>query len=111
LLGGELFGCTAWKFARFVAQGCLGATAAACHIRAEGYPVPVEQPLPWRLWAASAARLALRWPDEGAFAVRLLLQGHVNLVRPELRVDGSTRTLYPARVGGSVGVDMILALE
>jgi hypothetical protein len=109
LVGGELFGCTAWKLGRFAAQGCLGATAAACDARGRDYPVAM--PAATLLWAASAARLALRWPDNQLISLRLVLQANVNLMRPVLRVDDSSEQLKPAWVGGAAGLDVILALE
>jgi len=111
LIGGELLGCTGWSLAGVVAQGCLGATAASCRARGIGFPAPVEPSEKSLLWAAGAARFAVRWPDESLIAVRLVLQAQVNLVRPELRIAGASQLLYPSWVGGSAGVDMILALE
>jgi hypothetical protein len=109
LAGGELFGCVGWKLGSFAAQGCAGAMAAACVAGGEGYPR--EDPSSTLLWAAGAARLAVRWPAESPFSVRLLAQAHVNVVRPELHVDGSSGELAPNWVGGALGVDAILAFE
>jgi hypothetical protein len=33
------------------------------------------------------------------------------MVRPELRVDGSSAQLAPAWLGGSLGLDMLVSLE
>jgi hypothetical protein len=111
LVGGEVFGCTAWKLGSFAAQGCLGAMAAVCSARGEGYPVML--PAETLLWAAGAARAGLRWPDERMISLRLLLQAQVNLVRPVLHVAGSTEQeeLAPGWVGGALGFDVILAFE
>ena len=109
LTGGELLGCSVLRFGNFAAQGCVGAVAAACEASGESYPV--RFPAATVLWAASTARLALRWPDARRVSVRLVAQGHVNMVRPELRVDGSSEQLAPAWLGASVGLDMLVSLE
>jgi hypothetical protein len=109
LAGGELFGCTGWKLGSFAAEGCVGAMAAVCSARGEGYPA--NQPEETLLWAAGAARFGLRWPDQRMISLRLLLQAHVNLQRPVLKVDGSSAQLAPGWVGGALGLDVILAFE
>lgn len=108
LVGGELLGCTHWKFGSFVTQSCLGALAAACPARGVRYPAVHSGTL---LWAAGAARVALRWPDEQLISLRLSLQGHVNVVRPELQVTGAEQLLAATWLGGSVGLDMIITFE
>jgi hypothetical protein len=110
LVGAELLGCSSWNYASFAAQACLGATAAACYAAGNDYPAGDGDAT--QLWAATAARLALRWPNEGLIAVRLALQFHVNLMRPDLRVENAPgQQLRPAVVGGSLGLDVIVALE
>ena len=109
LTGGELLGCSAVKFGTLAAEGCLGAAAAAC--RAAGHGYPVAYPAATLPWAAGAARFALRWPDAQTVFLRLVMQGHVNVVRPELRVYGSTEQLHPAWLGALAGLDVIVALE
>jgi hypothetical protein len=44
-------------------------------------------------------------------SLRLLVQGHINVVRPELHVEPLSKTLKPALLGGVLGLDMIIALE
>jgi hypothetical protein len=109
LIGGELLGCTARGLGDFAAQGCLGAVVAACEASGEDFPVPL--PSSTVLWAATAARLALRWPAAQRVSVRLAVEGHVNMVRPELRVDGSRARLSPSVLGGSAGLDLLVSLE
>jgi hypothetical protein len=109
LAGGELLGCGALGFDDFAAQGCVGASMAAC--RATGLDYPHPFPAATLLWAATTARLALRWPEKSWISLRVIVQGHVNLVRPELRVDGSRERLYPFWLGGSGGLDVIASLE
>jgi hypothetical protein len=107
--GGELFGCAAWKLGSFAAQGCIGAFAAACRARGRNYPL--ERPGATLLSAGSAARVALRWPDDEVLSLRLLAQGHVNLVRPEFKVDGSDGRLHPFWLGALVGLDVIVSFQ
>lgn len=107
--GGELLGCAAWKLGSFAAQGCLGAIAAAC--RASGEHYPDDRPGASLLWAAGSARASLRWPDEDIVSLRLLIQGNLNFVRPELKVDGSEERLHPGWVGAAAGLDVIVSLE
>jgi hypothetical protein len=109
LTGGELFGCGALAFDDVAAQGCVGASMAAC--RATGLDYPRPFPAATLLWAATTARLALRWPEKSWISLRVIVQGHVNLVRPELRVDGSSEQLYPFWLGGSGGLDVIASLD
>jgi hypothetical protein len=52
----------------------------------------------------------LRWPREGWVAVRLVAQGHVNLTRANLEVDGSTARLETWPAGATFGLELLLAL-
>ena len=108
LAGGELLGCGAFGVGDFAAEGCVGASIATC--RATG-DYPMRYPSASLLWAASAVRLALRWPNDSWISLRIFLQGHVNLVRPELQVAGSSERLYPFWLGGSAGLDAVVSLE
>jgi hypothetical protein len=109
LTGAELLGCAAWKLGSFAPQGCLGVIAAAARARGRDFPVPFAAQM--TLWAATTARLGLRWPAESLISLRLLVQGHVNVVRPELRVRGATGRLSPSWVGGSLGLDAVFTIE
>jgi hypothetical protein len=106
LAGGELLGCSALKLRDFEAQGCVGAVLAACRASGQGYSD--KFPAATLLWAASTLRLALRWPAADRVSVRFVIQGHVNVVRPELRINGSSEQLYPFWLGGSAGLDLIV---
>ncbi|MET0390967.1 MAG: hypothetical protein ABW321_33660 [Polyangiales bacterium] len=109
LTGGELLGCAGFRVGPVAAQGCLGATAAAC--RASGVDFPVEFPAATLLWAATLARFSLRWPAERTWSIRLSAQSHVSIVRPELRADGASERLSASLVGGLVGLDVMFALR
>ena len=109
LLGGELLGCRALRFDDFAFQGCVGAAAAACFAAGRDY-VRVF-PDATLLWAAGLARLALRWPDRHSVSLRVFMQGHVNWMRPVLRVDPTNERAYPFWLGASGGLDLIVSLE
>jgi hypothetical protein len=107
--GGELFACTPWALGEFAAEGCLGALAAACQASGRDFPLPRSAAT--LLWAAGAARLAVRWPERDVLSLRLMLQGHVNMVRPQLETAGSSALLRPGWVGALIGLDMIVTIE
>ena len=109
VMGGELVGCGELQLDDFAAQGCAGALLAACRATGIGYPVPAPAAL--LPWAAATARIALRWPRDSWISLRLLVQSHVNLVRPELHVDGAADQLAPGWLGASTGLDVIVSLN
>jgi len=107
LLGGEALACAGTSLASLGARTCLGAATAAFHAYGESY----DQNLPsTRLWAAAVGRLALRWPERAPVSLRLWLQGHFNITRPTLKVEGASERLAVGNLGGGVGLDLVLHL-
>jgi hypothetical protein len=107
-LGLEALGCGALPFGVFALQICGGAAVGLCTVSGEGYPR--ARPEATLLWAAGLARVMLRWPGTGSFAVRALVQPHVSLSRPDLHVQFSTARLRTSWLGGSAGLELWLAL-
>jgi len=106
--GAELLGCRVGGLAGFGIQGCLGMGGAAFSAVGEGYATSVRAPL--RAWAAALGRVALRWPEASVLALRLSVQGHVNLARPIVAVEGTTARLEVGMLGGSAGLDVLVEL-
>ncbi|HTU58866.1 MAG TPA: hypothetical protein VMF89_10545, partial [Polyangiales bacterium] len=75
-----------------------------------GRDYPRARPEATLLWAAVLGRATLRWPREGFIAARLVLQPHVSINRPDLRVENSSEHLATFWVGGSAGIELWLAL-
>jgi len=109
LIGGEVLACHALEVAGFTAQGCGGFIAAQCHARGRGYPLPF--PPATLLWAAGTARLGLLWAHREVVSLRLVIQAHLNLVRPELRVERSTERLEAFWLGGAGGLDLVVSFD
>lgn len=109
LVGGELLGCYALGLGEVLAQGCAGAAFGAC--RAQGRDYPVDFPSATRLWTAGNARLSLAWPRQESVSLRLAIQGYLNLVRPELRVDGASEQLQAPWLGFAAGLDLVASLD
>jgi hypothetical protein len=107
LAGLEALGCGAIPVFGLGLQACSGAALAMIEANGADYVVRRGVTL---VWAAGLARLMLRWPREGWLSVRLVAQGHVNMTRARLLVDGSTARLEPWPVGASVGLELLLAL-
>ena len=109
LIGGELLGCGTTELGKFGAQACLGVVAAAC--QASGRDFPVSYPASSLLWAASTVRFALRWPTEQRVSLRMVVQGHINLVRPEPSIEDSSEQLHLSVLGASAGIDLSVSLH
>jgi hypothetical protein len=109
LLGGEVLGCYGFGLGGLAAQGCAGVLAAACP--AEGRDYPVAFPAATLSWVAGTARFALAWPAEESVSLRALIQGHASFVRPVLRVEGARQELSSFWLGGSAGLDLVVAFD
>jgi hypothetical protein len=107
LAGLEALGCAGIPVFALGLQACGGATIAMVEANGADYAVRRGVTL---VWAAGLARLMLRWPREGWVAVRLVAQGHVNLTRANLEVDGSTARLETWPAGATFGLELLLAL-
>ena len=107
-LGVEAVGCSNVPLSVFMMQLCGGAGVALCEVSGREYPR--ARPDATLLWAAILGRATLRWPREGWLAARLVLQPHVSLSRPDLRVEGSSERLRSFWMGGSAGLELWLAL-
>jgi hypothetical protein len=104
LAGGQALGCAQLELGRATVQGCLGASAAACRVDS------AQSRSDTLLWSSAQMRAALHWPNDAVVSVRLFAQGHLNLVRPGLRVDGRSERLTPAWLGATLGIDLLFAL-
>ena len=107
-VGLEALGCAAMPLSIFMLQLCGGATVGLCTVSGSGYFR--ERPEATLLWAAGLARVMLRWPKSEMFAVRLLLQPHLSISRPQLQVERSTAHLSTQWIGGSAGMELWFAL-
>jgi hypothetical protein len=107
LAGLEALGCAGTPVGPLWLQTCAGATAAMYEASGADYLVRREATL---LWAAGLARLMLRWPQDSFLSLRVVTQGHVNITRAKLLVDGSGASLQPAWVGVTLGIELLLAL-
>jgi hypothetical protein len=108
LLGLEAVGCASFPLGVFMLQACGGASVALCEV--SGRDFPRARPDATLLWAAGLARIALRWPQSSSVALRLFVQPHISVSRPDLRVEGSGERLRTGWVGGQAGLDLWLAL-
>ena len=108
LLGLELLGCGSLPLGPFALDLCAGGAAAICEVSGRDYPI--ARPEATLLWAAGLARAVLRWPRDTLLSVRLLTQAHVNVSRPELRVDGLPDSLHPGWFGFTLGFELFLTL-
>jgi hypothetical protein len=108
LAGATFSGCMEHTAGAVSLHGCVGILGSVCRIIGRGYDRPY--PAANVPWIAGAVRLAADWPHQAPVMLRLLAQGHANMVRPELRVDGSTeveRTApFGALLGGAVVVEV-----
>ena len=108
LWGLELLGCRSLPLAPFALQACAGAAAAACGVSGRDYPIArADSTL---LWAAGLARVTLAWPAQELLTIRLVLQAHLNVSRPELRVEGVSGSLHPGLLGATLGLELLLRL-
>lgn len=107
-LGLEAVGCTNLPLGPFMLQACGGAAVALCEVSGRDYPR--ARPEATLLWAAVLGRATLRWPRDGFIAARLVLQPHVSINRPDLRIENSSEHLTTFWVGGSAGLELWLAL-
>jgi hypothetical protein len=108
LTGGLLLGCAQLEVGRASLQGCLGGGAADCRVdstRGDGVSSSANL-----LWAFTALRIGLRWPNDGVVSARFSAQVHLNLVRPGLRLEDRSEQRVPARVGASLGIDLLFKL-
>lgn len=107
-LGVEGVGCRNFSLGVFMLQACAGASVALYDVSGRGYPQ--ERPEATLLWAAAIGRATMRWPRDGTFALRALLQPHVSISRPELRVQNSPERLQSFWLGATTGLELWLAL-
>jgi len=106
--GLEAVGCSQMPLGLIMLQTCAGAAVALCDVSGRDYPR--DRPEATLLWAAVLGRATLRFPNQGAIALRLLLQPHVSVSRPDLRVENSSEHLSTFWVGGTAGLELWLAL-
>lgn len=111
LFGGQAAACGNVPFHSLIVLGCTGLSVA--YVRAEGLGYG-ERLTDAMVWFAGRLRGALEFPSSGAVALRLGADGHVNFIRPEVRVQREGRT-YNSRdigvFGGSFGAEMILRID
>lgn len=109
LFGGEVLACAGNSGHALTVSACLGSALAMGHVSARGYyeNLPADRVA----WSAALARAGLRWPSRDRLSLRLFAQLQVNLVKPELRVAGHSRSAAAASVGGTLGVDLVVGLN
>lgn len=108
LAGAMLSGCITHTLGAASLHGCAGILGSVCHVSGRGFDRPY--PATNVPWIAAAVRLSADWPNRAPVMLRLLAQGQANVVRPELRVDGSTdvesSAPFGALLGGAVVVEV-----
>jgi hypothetical protein len=106
--GGELLLCARPGLGHVLLRTCAGAGTASVAVRGEDFETDRRARL---TWLAGLLRVAVRWPADSLVAAELVLGGHANLVRPRMRVLGSSE---PDRVswllGGSLGLQLVVSL-
>jgi hypothetical protein len=113
LIGGRALACLQLPTGDFALEGCGGIAGGALLASgnddfAQAHDVALG-------WFAGSARAALRYPATSLFSLRLALDGHLSIFRPELEV----RDLRGEKVdeaaalvaGGAVSIELLLALR
>jgi hypothetical protein len=118
LLGGRALGCAGSTPRGLRFEGCAGAVGGVVWASGEG---ALQSPADVSMaWLAGVLRAAASYPAEGAFGVRLALDGQLNVVRPDLQVApvaSAPPTPPPNRVervaglvGAAASIEVWLAL-
>lgn len=111
LFGGQATACLNTPLRPVVLLGCAGTSAGVVQARGRGYTRGLS---PDMFWLGTFVRAALELPAMSTWAVRLVADAHVNLLRPELRLNRQSassahRVTYP--IGGSFAIDLVLRLD
>lgn len=108
LAGAELYGCGGANAADLQAQLCLGVLGAALFAHGDGFAPNLGGRSGW---GAAAVMGAVHWPRSTKLALRLSIQGLLNVVRPLLFVEGTPQddTLL-ASLGASARLELVFAL-
>jgi hypothetical protein len=108
LIGGQGSMCWRAHFEWFALNPCLGAIAGRVAARGDGY---LRNDAADVFWLATLAHVGVRLFERGPVGVELGVDGYVNLVRPDLRVDAASegRAVTPP-LALSSGLDLIFAL-
>lgn len=89
LLGGRALGCLGSEPRGLRFEGCAGAAAGAVFASGEEGDALEKPGNPTVGWLAGVLRAAASFPADGTLGARLAVDGHLNLVRPGLRVEGT----------------------
>jgi hypothetical protein len=100
LLGGRALGCLGSAPRGLRLEGCAGAAGGAVFASGKGATLE-KRSEPTVGWVAAVLRAAVSVPAHEAIGVRLALDGHYNLVRPGLMVEGTPAV---ERVVGALGL-------
>jgi hypothetical protein len=101
----ELDGCWSAPTTHVIVQACSGGVAGLQRVEGLGFASNRRVTLGWIAWKLRAAAV---WPARGAFALRLHVDGRINLLRPSPRAPdpgGIVDTL--ALLGGDIGLQIL----
>jgi hypothetical protein len=112
LFGGRALACLSGPAARFGLEGCAGAAGGVA--RATGSSsssLPVSKTATMA-WVAGVLRVALRYPADSRFSVRVAADGLANVVRPKLEVSGpgAPHPEYAFPLGFAGSLELLFAL-
>jgi len=110
LVGGRAHACLGWPSAGLELAGCAGIGAGAALAQGDGYFEDRQAEMPW---VAALLRAALRYPAGSWLSGRIAVDGLLNLLRPELQVEGQAGPTdadptFP--LGAALSLELVVAL-
>jgi hypothetical protein len=110
LFGGSAHACLNTPFFALILHGCAGAAAALAYAEGDRYTEPSSAGM---AWLAGVLGILVEVPATGSVAARLVATGHVNLVRPQLYLEGpgadDVRSAGP--IGASIGAEILVRVD